>query len=161
EVNYSTGFRVPVADLSAFLRKRGVPLFVDGTQSLGALQFDCRAARPAAYAVHGYKWLISPTGAGFLYVEPEFRCKLPPATVGWRSDKTWRSVDQLHHGAPRFKDSAEKYEGGGLANPVLYAMEQSINLILEIGPAVIEQRVLELAAKARDILRELGASSEE
>jgi len=37
-------------------------------------------------------------------------------------------------------------------------MEASVDLILEIGPEVIEQRVLELAAAARGILRGLGAS---
>jgi len=161
EVNYATGFRVPVAELSKKLRERGVILFVDGTQSLGALQFDCSTAKPGAFVVHGYKWMLSPTGAGFLYVDPELRAKLPPTTVGWRSDKTWRSVDQLHHGAPRLKDSAEKYEGGGLPVPLLYAMEQSVNMMLEVGPAVIEARVLELAGKAREILRGLGATCEE
>ena len=37
-------------------------------------------------------------------------------------------------------------------------MEASLDLILEIGPDVVEQRVLDLAAKARGILRELGAT---
>ncbi|MEO8027311.1 MAG: aminotransferase class V-fold PLP-dependent enzyme [Bryobacteraceae bacterium] len=161
EVNYATGFRVPIAELSVFLRERGVVLFVDGTQSCGALRFDCASAKPGAYVVHGYKWMLSPTGAGFLYVDPELRATLPPTTVGWRSDKTWRSVDSLHHGAPRLKDSAEKYEGGGLAIPLLYAMEQSVNLMLEIGTDVIEERVMGLAAKARQILRGLGAVCEE
>ncbi len=158
EVNYATGLRIPVAELSAKLRERGVSLFVDGTQSLGALEFDCSLAKPDAFVVHGYKWMLSPTGAGFLYVSPELRAKLPPTTVGWRSDKTWRSVDQLHHGAPRLKESAEKYEGGGLPVPLLYAMEQSVEMMLEIGPAVIETRVMELAGKAREILRGLGAT---
>ncbi len=161
EVNYATGFRVPVAELSKFLRERNVPLFVDGTQSCGALQFNCATARPSAFVVHAYKWMLSPTGAGFLYVDPELRAKLPPSIVGWRSDRTWREVANLHHGAPRLKDSAEKYEGGGLPIPLLYAMEQSVNLMLEIGPAVIEGRVLGLAGKAREMLRALGAICEE
>src|SRR5262249_55863380 len=44
EVNYSNGFRPPVAEISKFLRERGVIFFLDGTQSLGALQFDVREA---------------------------------------------------------------------------------------------------------------------
>jgi selenocysteine lyase/cysteine desulfurase len=159
EVNYSSGFRVPVGETAKFLRERGVLFLVDGTQSVGALQFDCAASKPDALVVHGYKWMISPTGAGFLYVRPEVRKMLPPSTIGWRSDKGWREVQHLHHGAPRLKDTAEKYEGGGLAVPLLYAMEQSVNLMLEIGPEVIEERVLSLAAKAREILRGLGATA--
>jgi selenocysteine lyase/cysteine desulfurase len=54
--------------------------------------------------------------------------------------------------------SAEKYEGGSLSFALLYAMEASLDLVLEIGPDVIEQRVVDLAVKARGMLRELGAT---
>ena len=40
EVNYATGFRPPLAEISAFLSQRSIPLFVDGTQSAGVLQVD-------------------------------------------------------------------------------------------------------------------------
>lgn len=159
EVNYSNGFRPPIVEMSKFLRERGVIFFVDGTQSVGALQFDVRQSRPDVLAVHGYKWMISPTGAGFMYVAPHLRPKIPPNAVGWRSHETWRGVDNLHHGVPVFMESADKYEGGGLAFPLLYAMEASVNMILEIGPDVIEQRVLGLAGAARERLRALGAEA--
>jgi selenocysteine lyase/cysteine desulfurase len=54
------------------------------------------------------------------------------------------------------KTSAEKYEGGGLPFPLLYAMEASVEMMLEIGTEAIERRVLELAASARVRLRRLG-----
>jgi len=81
--------------------------------------------------------------------------------VGWRSHKTWRNVDNLHHGAPEFSSSAEKYEGGGLPFALLYALEQSVEMMLEIGPAVIEERVMRLADSTRDRLREMGANAAE
>ena|SRR5579862_4991723 len=40
-------------------------------------------------------------------------------------------------------------------------MESSIGLMLEIGPEAIEQRVLGLARRTREILLELGGSVEE
>lgn len=161
EVNYATGFRPPLPELSAFLRQRGVVLFVDGTQSVGALEFDVRKSQPDVLAVHGYKWLISPTCAGFMYVAPELRKRLPPNEIGWRSHRTWREVDNLHHGAPELKETADKYEGGGLPFPLLYAMEASVNMLLELGPEAIERRVLHLAGSARERLRSLGAEVEE
>ena len=157
-VNYVTGFRPPVAELSAWLRQRGVLLYVDGTQSLGALQFDVRDVQPDMFAVHAYKWLLSPNGAGFAYISPKMRRTLPPTVVGWRSDKSWRDVDQLHHGAPRLSDDAQRYEGGMLNFPNLYAMGASVNMMLELGPAEIEQRVLDLAGKCRDMLSGMGAT---
>lgn len=157
EVNYATGFRPPLAEISRFTRERGIILFVDGTQSLGALAIDLRNLQVDIYAVHGYKWLISPTGAGFMAVLEPLRSRLKPVMVGWRSHKTWRNVDNLHHGVPEFADTAEKYEGGGLPFPLLYAMEQSVELMLETGPRAIEERVLQLAESTRDQLRNLGA----
>jgi selenocysteine lyase/cysteine desulfurase len=157
EVNYATGFRPPLAEISRFLAQKGVPLFLDGSQSVGALTFDVTKTPVDVLAVHGYKWLMSPTGAGFMYVSPAFRKRLPPNIVGWRSHHDWRNVDRLHSGTPEFKDAAEKYEGGGLPFHLLYAMEASVDWMLEIGPDAIEQRVMELASSARSMLRDLGA----
>jgi selenocysteine lyase/cysteine desulfurase len=156
-VNYATGFQPPIEEISRFLRGRGVLLYVDGTLSIGALQFDVAKVRPAVLCVDPYKWLLSPNGAGFLYVDPDLRKRLPPTTIGWRSDRDWRSVNSLNHGDPVFAEAAEKYEGGMLPFPSLYGMGAVIDMMLAIGPAAIEERVLELAGRTRDMLRSLGA----
>ena len=157
EVNYATGFRPPLEEISKFTRERDIILFVDGTQSLGALTVDLKKLNIDIYAVHAYKWMISPPGSAFMCVMEPFRSDLGSMKVGWRSHKTWRDVDNLHHGMPEFKDSAEKYEGGGLPFPLLYALEQSVQMMLEIGPDLIEQRVLQLAESVKNRLRFLGA----
>ena len=157
-VNYVTGYRAPLEELAEQFRSRGVLFYLDGTQSVGALEFDVSRVRPDIFAVDAYKWMLSPNGAGFVYVSPELREKLAPGVVGWRSDRNWRSVDSLHHGAPDFADSAEKYEGGMLNFASLYAMGETLSIIEELGPARIEQRVLDLAAQVRDIVRRHGAT---
>jgi cysteine desulfurase / selenocysteine lyase len=156
-VNYNTGFTPPLAEIADFLRERGVMFYIDGTQSVGALQFDVGRIQPDMLAVHAYKWMISPNGAGFMYVSPELRQRLRPNVLGWRSHRDWRNVDNLHHGVPELAESAEKYEGGSVAFALIYAMEASLDLILEIGPDVIERRVLNLAEKTREIVRRHGA----
>jgi cysteine desulfurase/selenocysteine lyase len=156
-VNYATGFRPPLEEISRFLRQRGVLLYVDGSQSVGALQFDIGLVRPSVLCVDAYKWMLSANGAGFLYVDPDLRQRLPATVVGWRSDRDWRSVDSLNHGEPVFAQTAEKYEGGMLPFPSLYGMGAVIDLMLQVGPAAIEARVLELAGKARAMLCGLGA----
>jgi len=155
-VNYTNGFRPPLEELCRMTRERGILLYLDGTQSVGALRIDVGRLRPAMLAVHGYKWLLSPTGAAFAYVSPALRQTLRPNVVGWRSDFDWRNVAHLHHGAPRFSASAEAYEGGMLSFPVLYGMGESVRMMLEIGPEAIESRVLGLAAECRDVVRGLG-----
>jgi cysteine desulfurase/selenocysteine lyase len=156
-VNYVTGLRPPLEEMAAELRRRGIMLYLDGTQSLGALQFDVSRIRPDVLAVDAYKWMLSPNGAGFLYVSPEMRERLAPAVIGWRSDRHWRDHENLRHGAPEFTGSAEKYEGGMLPFSALYAMDAAIEMMQAIGPEHIERRVMELAGKTRDLLRSAGA----
>jgi selenocysteine lyase/cysteine desulfurase len=156
-VNYTSGFAPPLEEMARFLRERGVLFFVDGTQSVGALRFDTARIQPDMLAVHGYKWLLCPNGIGFMYVSPSLRERLVPTAIGWRSHRDWRNVDNLHHGAPVFAASAEKYEGGMLASSLLCAMEASVGMMLEIGVDEIEGRVRELATATRRTLRGLGA----
>lgn len=159
QVSYSTGFRPPLEQIGAFLKARGILFYVDATQALGALTLDVRQVQPSMLAVHGYKWLLCPNGAAFFYVSPELRPRLRPNIIGWRSHEDWRNVNRLHHGAPVFLDSAEKYEGGMPAFPCLYAMDAALAEFLEIGPAAIERRVLELTAALDYRLSELGGVS--
>lgn len=156
-VNYTNGFRPPLEELSRMAHERGALLYLDGTQSLGALRFDAQAVRPSVFAVHGYKWLVSPTGAAFAYIAPEVRQWLRPDVVGWRSDRDWRNVNALHQGAPRFSGTAEQYEGAMLPFPLLYGMDASVRMVLELGPEAVEQRVLDLAERCRGVVRGLGA----
>lgn len=160
-VNYTTGFRPPVEKIAGTLRERGIPLYLDGTQSVGALRVDLAAMQPAMLCVDGYKWLLSPNGAGFIYVPKEVRQWLRPNAVGWRSDRRWRNVGELHRGAPVPPEGAERYEAGMLPFALLFAMEASIKTMLEIGVEQIERRVLALAEAARAILRAAGGEVED
>jgi selenocysteine lyase/cysteine desulfurase len=157
-VNYSTGLRPPLGDVSRHVHGRGGLLYVDGTQSVGALEFRIPEVEPDILAVHGYKWLLSPNGAGFMYVSPQLRDMLAPTVVGWRSDRRWREVDNLHHGAPEFVAAAEKYEGGMLNFPSIYGMGASVDSMLELDPAAIEQRVMDLTRECTTILEGAGAT---
>ena len=156
-VNYTSGYRPDLEAISRLTQAAGALFYVDATQSVGALEFDVRAVRPDMLAVDGYKWLLCPNGATFFYMTPELRRNIPPPVMGWRSDRGWRSVDDLHHGAPTLSEAAEKYEAGMLNFPSLYGMRESVRMMLEIGPERIEQRVLELADMAAEVLLGAGA----
>ncbi len=148
-VNYTTGYRAPLKALSRECRRRGIPLYVDATQHCGALEFDFSRIQPDMLAVNCYKWMLAPNGTAFAAVHPRLRAQIPPLAIGWRSHRDWRNVNQLWHGKPELKESAEKYEGGMLPSALLYALEASVDLILELTPQIIERRVLELASQVR------------
>jgi len=157
-VNYSNGYRPDLLDISANARRAGALLYVDGTQSVGALRFDVQAVKPDMLAVDGYKWLLAPNGATFFYISPELRKSIRPSVMGWRSDKGWRFVDDLLHGAPDLPEAAERYEAGMLNFPSIYGAAESIRMLLELGLDELEKRVLELAGMTAEILRQTGAT---
>jgi cysteine desulfurase/selenocysteine lyase len=155
-VSYSSGLRMPLEILAPEFKRRGIITCVDATQSVGALRHDVSATPVDYLIVHGYKWMCSPTGAGFVYVSPETREWLVPSVISWRSHRDWRNVDQLHHGRPDLPGEAARYEGGVQNFSGLFAMEAVLDLLNELTPEVVELRVLELAGKCSEVLERRG-----
>ncbi len=155
--NYATGEHADIHGMADAVHACGAVLYVDGTQTAGVRQVSFRASPPDLYAVNAYKWMNSPPGAGFLLAPADTRQWLEPHTVGWRSHKDWRNVNQLHLGMPEFAMSAERYEGGMLPFVNLFAMRESIRMVLELGMDAVEARVLHLTSLVCEVLRAEGA----
>jgi selenocysteine lyase/cysteine desulfurase len=158
-VNYATGLRPPLAEIGVELQRRGILFYVDGTQSVGALRTDVRAAGVAVMAVHAYKWLLCPPGIGFAYIAPEVREWLQPAVYSWRSDKNWRNVDCLHDGAPELPGGAAKYEGGMQNFSGIFALGAVLEMLNGWGAEAVEQRVLTVSEKVRGLVRSRGGQT--
>ena len=155
-LSYLNGFQAPAEEVGRYCRERNVLFYLDATQGCGALEFDLSQIPVDVFAVHAYKWMLAPNGTGFMYVAPQVRQWLKPNLVGWRSDRNWRNVDQLEAAAPQFGHAAERYEGGMLAHSLIYGLGASVEMMLEIGPRAIEQRVMELAGRTRQMLEAHG-----
>jgi selenocysteine lyase/cysteine desulfurase len=85
EVTSREGQRLDLPALRAATDRVGARLFVNLTQSLGALRFDAEAVRPDYLAVHGYKWLLCPRGAAWLATRPDRLEELRPLAPNWTS----------------------------------------------------------------------------
>jgi selenocysteine lyase/cysteine desulfurase len=107
-VDWTTGEVLPLEEICALARERGVPTLVDGAQSVGNIPVDAPATGAAMYAFTGHKWLLGPEGMGGLYVDPE--CRLPSPNLGYLSVEDPASFDpdgnyELRSGARRFEAS--------------------------------------------------------
>lgn len=60
------GYVLPIGEISALCRERGVPLIVDASQSAGILPVDFAAWQAAFVAMPGHKGLYGPQGTGVL-----------------------------------------------------------------------------------------------
>ena len=81
----STGLRMPIAEISAMARERGILCVVDGAQAVGAMPVDVKALGCHAYATSGHKWLMGPKGVGLLYVSRDAGAAIQP--VQWQDGR--------------------------------------------------------------------------
>ena len=152
-VQSSNGYRVPLPPIVARCRRHGARIFVDATQSAGALALDLDGLDYVAVA--GYKWLCSPRGTTFLYVAPSRRDEMQPLSPGWKTpDRPYES----YYGPPfDLAPRASRFDVS-LAWLAWAGGEPALRLVAEIGTARIEPRVLALARSFAEGLERLGLS---
>ena len=84
-VTFTNGLVLPVQDLAATARARGITFVVDGAHPPGLMSVDLGQIGADFYASSPHKWLLAPQGTGLLYVAPAWRDRLWPsvASGGW------------------------------------------------------------------------------
>ena len=88
-VLWTTGRKLPVAEIAAIARKKGILCVVDGAQAVGGMPVDVKALGCHAYATTGHKWLLGPKGIGLLYISADAADAIKP--VQWMSGKKFVS----------------------------------------------------------------------
>jgi selenocysteine lyase/cysteine desulfurase len=137
-----------VADLDAIeeaAAKHDVLTIVDGTQGCGWLPVD--ATRFDFFVVHGYKWLMSPRGTAFLYVNPQLREEVRPLSAGWYAGE---DVHDSYYGPPlRLAESARRFD----RSPAWFSWvgtRPSLELIRSVGVESIHAHNVRLANQFRE-----------
>ena len=147
-VSYSTGAELPVAEVCALARERGVMVLVDGAQSAGHIPVDVESIGCDFYAFPGQKWLLGPEGTGALYVRRSALEWLDPIRIGWASvagEDAGGTGIILHGGARRFETGTENASD-------FAALAASVGILESVGWSRIAARARELAALARSEL---------
>jgi isopenicillin-N epimerase len=82
-VTSETAVQLPVEELCARARDRGITTVVDGAHVPGHIPLDLSRLDVDYYAGNCHKWLCAPKGAGFLYVRRELQAAIAPLVIGW------------------------------------------------------------------------------
>lgn len=78
-----TGLVLPAAELCAAARRRGILTVVDGAHAPGMLPLNVDAVGADFYAGNLHKWVLAPSGAGFLAIGEGNHDRLEPLHVSW------------------------------------------------------------------------------
>ncbi len=133
----------PVKQLTTIAHAHGVPVLIDGAQSVPHLKVDVQDIDCDFYAFSGHK-VYGPTGIGALYGKAEWLEKLPPYQGGGEMIKT------VHFEHTEFEDAPLKFEAGTPDYVGSHSLATALDYVENIGLdniAAHEHELLEYATK--------------
>jgi len=145
-VHYVTGLTLDLERLGRACRERGILFCVDAIQGLGALPLDVQASQIDFVAADGHKWLLGPEGIAVFYCRPEARDRLRLRQIGWHSLEHPGDYDRPDWALAA---SARRFECGSPNLLGIHALEASLGLLEDAGPAAIGARVRDNARRLR------------
>jgi len=141
-----TGVVLPVKDIAALARSKGILSAIDGAHVPGMMKLDVHAIGCDMYSASPHKWLQSPKGTGFLYVRDEV------------IDRVWNTI--ASEGWEDTKIRAERFQRIGSSNvPALCGLNASIEFCNQIGLDRIEKRHRKMADYILGEMVQRGAQS--
>jgi selenocysteine lyase/cysteine desulfurase len=145
-VEYVNGFRHDLRALSEIAHEHGAYLVVDAIQSAGAMQIDVKRDNVDFLTTACYKWLLSPPGAGYLYVKDELIEEFEPPFVGWASVKqeVFDTIDFWDIWNLKLSETASRFEVGSPSFISLTGATEALKLLLNIDIENVQKRILKL-----------------
>lgn len=141
-VQFSSGLRMPVAQIAALAHERGARVLVDGAQGPGHVALDMAALDVDFYSSPGQKWLLGPDQTGALFIRRDRIPELRPARVGYAIAESY----DLKGGLKAKTDDIDKFMVSTTSVPLRAGYLVAVEKMLALGPAEIEARQLALAA---------------
>ena len=139
----------PVEEIIRLAHEKGVPVCLDGAQSVPHMRMDVKKLDCDFLAFSGHK-MYSPTGIGVLYGKREWLEKLPPHEGGG---------EMIHHvrwSGTTYNDLPYKFEAGTPNFVGSYALHKAIEYMESVGLDAIEEHERELTEYCEELLNGVG-----
>jgi len=78
---------LPLSEMAAACRRRGVAVLADGAHAPGAIGLDVPSLGVDWYTANLHKWAWAPRSSGFLWAAPERQASLHPPVISWGLDQ--------------------------------------------------------------------------
>ena len=143
------GIIQPVEEIIRLAHEKGVPVCIDGAQSVPHMQVNVQALDCEFMAFSGHK-MYGPTGIGVLYGKKEWLEQLPPAEGGGEMIEHVRWEETTYNTLPyKFEAGTPNFVGS-------YALHKAIEYMQSIGWKAIEAHEKELTQYCEERLSGLG-----
>lgn len=149
QVSNVLGTIQPVEEIIRLAHTQGVPVCIDGAQSVPHMQVDVQALDCDFLAFSGHK-LYGPTGIGVLYGKREWLEKLPPHEGGGEM------INHVRWSGTTYNELPYKFEAGTPNFVGSWALKTAIDYIEAIGWKAIEAHEQELTEYCEEQLVDLG-----
>ena len=138
----------PISDIISLAHSHGIPVAVDGAQSVPHIKVDVKELGADFYAFSGHK-IYGPTGIGVLYGRKELLEKMPPYQGGGEMIKRVTFEKTTYNELPyKFEAGTPDYVGS-------IALATALDYVQEIGLDAIAQYESELCDYAIGKLSEI------
>lgn len=130
---------LPVKEICALARSKGIKTAIDGAHPLGMIQFNVKDIGCDYYSGCLHKWALAPLGLGFFYISKdvleETRCT---HVAAYSTDSFNMSTDPPDMG--KMVPTAHRFYYGTFCGPLFEAGVAALKLYKNIGPERIERR---------------------
>ena len=137
------GTIVPVNDIIRMSHERGIPVLIDGAQSVPHIAVDVQKMDCEFLAFSAHK-MLGPTGVGILYVKRDILEKMPPFIGGGDM------IREVHKYETRYNDLPYKFEGGTPNIADVIGFGAAIDYLNNLGMDRIREHEMELTRYAID-----------
>ena len=138
----------PVREMTATAHAHGVPVLVDGAQSVPHMPVDVQALDADFYAFSGHK-VYGPTGVGVLYGKEEWLDRLPPYQGGGEM------IQHVSFERTTFNELPYKFEAGTPDYIGTHALARALDYVSAIGMGEIDAYEHELTTYTTARLKEI------
>lgn len=153
-VHWMDGSKYDLQSIGEKCANFDIPLFVDGTQAVGAQSIDVQACHITALINPSYKWLLGPYGLGFAYYAPYFNNGIPIEESWMNRDKA-SDFSNLTDYNEHYLPGAKRFDVGESASFINLAMMQvGIDFINDLGVEKIEGHCREITKPLLQYLRD-------
>ena len=138
----------PIEDIIRLAHEKGIPVCIDGAQSVPHMRVDVQALDCDFMAFSGHK-MYAPTGIGVLYGKREWLDRLPPHEGGGEM------INHVRWEGTTYNELPYKFEAGTPNYVGSYALHTAIEYMQSVGLDAIEQHERELARYCEAQLKQI------